>query len=1175
MSGEEARGEQQSGARAGAAQGYTSDLSRDAALHVYETVFLHAAFGIAIIDSVRQLVQFANPAFARMHGYSGAEITGKRLLALVAPEDAGMWEEANRIISGTGHHVFEWTHLRKDGTQFPCSVDMTAVRDPQGLPLYWFASFKDITDRRRAEAALRETEATLESFYDSSPMFMGVAELEEDDIVLVYENKTAAAFVGSTREELRGRLASEVGAPRGMIRLWIQHYRRSQTEGAPVRFEYEQPMAAGARWVSATVSFIGMADSGRPRFSYVAEDITDRKQAEHALRESEQRYRSLFENSLDAIFSIDVNGRFRTANPAGIALSGYSLDELRERTFADLCAPEHLEKTMQAFLADLRGEQREIETEMIRRDGARVKVFVSGVPVRAGEKIVGVFGIARDIGSHKAAEEAMRESDERLRLAAHVARFGTYDRDLVAGTRIWSPEAKALFGLPPDAVITDALIRERLHPDDYERVLRLQAASFDPRGSGEFSTEHRVVWPDGTTHWLQVRGRTFFGGEGAERRARRAVGVTQDITAQKAAGQTLREGEALLRAVCDGTEDAIFVKDRASRILMANPATLRIIGKPVGQVLGHSDRDFYDDPQIGEAIMENDRRIMESGRTEVVEETVDSPQGRRIYLSTKSPQRDAEGNVIGLIGIARDITERKRAEEILRDAHRLLEERVRERTAELSGEKTKLDAILESTTDLIAALDPDFRFIAFNEAYRHQIHQRYGSRITLGMRLQDALNGAPAQLAKSQELWGRAFEGEEFAVEYTVDAGEREAQRIYETHFNPIRSPQGKITGASLFARDITERERVLEALRESEARWRSLSASAPIGIFLCDADGRCTYTNTRWQHLAGLTLDESLGDRWVLALHPADRAGVLSEWLACAHEGREYAREFRFVWPDGTVRWVRGRATALHSPGGELLGFVGTNEDITGHKDAEEALHRRSEELAAANRNLEAFTYSVSHDLRAPLRGILGFSRALVQDYDDRLDDNGLDSLRRIDAAAQRMSALIDDLLQLSRLGRHTLRRHRVDLAAMAREIDSELRAAHPEREVRFTAPPQIWTSGDPGLLRSLLTNLIENAWKFTAHRPSAQIEFGCERNPSSGETCFFVRDNGAGFEMADAGLLFTPFRRLHATEKFPGEGIGLATVQRIVARHGGRIWAEAAPDQGATFFFELSESK
>ena len=1044
MSGEEARGEQQSGARAGAAQGYTSDLSRDAALHVYETVFLHAAFGIAIIDSVKQLVQFANPAFARMHGYSGAEITGKPLLALVAPEDAGLWEEANRIISGTGHHVFEWTHLRKDGTQFPCSVDMTAVRDPQGLPLYWFASFKDITDRRRAEAALRETEATLESFYDSSPMFMGVAELEEDDIVLVYENKTAAAFVGSTREELRGRLASEVGAPRGMIRLWIQHYRRSRTEGAPVRFEYEQPMAAGARWVSATVSFIGMADSGRPRFSYVAEDITDRKHAEHVLRESEQRYRSLFENSIDAIFSIDVNGRFLTANPAGLALSGYSLDELRERTFADLCALEHLEKAMQAFLADLRGEQREIETAFIRRDGARVQVFVSGVPVRVGDRIVGVFGIARD------------------------------------------------------------------------------------------------------------------------------------ITAQKHDGQAMETERTLLRTLIDLLPDHIYVKDPESRFLLANKTCAQIMGAASPQeLIGKSDTDYFPEKEAAE-FRADEVRVLAGGELVNKEERVTLPDGTPRFLSTtKVPLRDNDGKIIGLAGTGRDITDRNKAEEALRESRDALEQRVIERTAELSGEKAKLDAILESTNDLISALDLDFRFIAFNEAYRHQIHQRYGTRITLGMRLQDALNGAPAQLAKSQELWGRAFEGEEFAVEYTVDAGESEAQRIYETHFNPIRSPQGKITGASLIARDITDREQVLEVLRESEDRWRSLSASAPIGIFLCDAGGRCTYTNTRWQQSAGLTLGESLGDGWALALHPEDRDGVLAEWLASAQEGREYVREFRFVRPDGTVRWVRGRATALHSPEGVLLGFVGTNEDITGHKDAEEALRRRSEELAAANRELEAFTYSVSHDLRAPLRGILGFSRALVQDYDDRLDDNGRDSLRRIDAAAQRMSALIDDLLQLSRLNRRTLRRHRVDLAAMAREIDSELRAAHPEREVRFTAPPQIWTSGDPGLLRSLLTNLIENAWKFTAHRPSAQIEFGCERNPSSGEICFFVKDNGAGFEMADAGLLFTPFRRLHAAEKFPGEGIGLATVQRIVARHGGRIWAEAAPDRGAAFFFELPDSK
>jgi signal transduction histidine kinase len=238
-------------------------------------------------------------------------------------------------------------------------------------------------------------------------------------------------------------------------------------------------------------------------------------------------------------------------------------------------------------------------------------------------------------------------------------------------------------------------------------------------------------------------------------------------------------------------------------------------------------------------------------------------------------------------------------------------------------------------------------------------------------------------------------------------------------------------------------------------------------------------------------------------------------------------------------------------------------------HDELEQRVQERTSELATINQELESFSYSVSHDLRAPLRSIDGFSQALLEDYADKLDSTAQDHLQRVRRAAQHMAALIDDMLNLSRVTRSTMRSEQLDLSGVAKSIAAELQEAEPGRRVEFVIENDLMAAGDSQLLRAAMENLLRNAWKYTSGHPYARIEFG--KSDQNGKCSFFVRDDGAGFDPRYSHRLFGVFQRLHTAKEFPGTGVGLATVQRIIRRHGGEIWAEGAVEKGATFYFTL----
>lgn len=365
-----------------------------------------------------------------------------------------------------------------------------------------------------------------------------------------------------------------------------------------------------------------------------------------------------------------------------------------------------------------------------------------------------------------------------------------------------------------------------------------------------------------------------------------------------------------------------------------------------------------------------------------------------------------------------------------------------------------------------------------------------------------------------------------------------------------------------------------------AEARTKSWLELAPDGIMIVTAEGAVKFMNTQACRMFGYEPAELL-DRPVETLIPERYRGVhIEHRTGYVAEPRTRPMgaglDLYGLRKDGTEFPVEIALSPNRTDQG--LTVTAIIRDITSRKRAEEEISRlndnlvrRALELEDSNRELEAFSYSVSHDLRAPLRAIDGFSNALLKHYPDVLDERGKDYLQRVRAAAQRMAQLIDDILGLSRATRAEMHRQAVDLSAVARDTLEDFRKSQPEREVEISVERDLTVNADPHLLRIAMDNLLGNAWKFTRGREVARIEVGSiEQN---GERVYFIRDNGAGFNSAYADKLFSPFQRLHSDSEFPGTGIGLALVQRILRRHGGRIWAESAVDQGATFYFTLGD--
>jgi len=420
----------------------------------------------------------------------------------------------------------------------------------------------------------------------------------------------------------------------------------------------------------------------------------------------------------------------------------------------------------------------------------------------------------------------------------------------------------------------------------------------------------------------------------------------------------------------------------------------------------------------------------------------------------------------------------------------------------------------------------------------------------------------------------------------TVHIGKNGSRIEISATISPLPDASGKIIGTAQIARVIDEKNRLLRQLQESEERFRTMANSMSQMAWIAHADGHIFWYNDRWYEYTGMTPEQMKGWGWQCVHDPEELPRVLQAWKGAIAAGCPLEIEFPLRGADGLFRSFLTRVVPVIDVQGNISHWCGTNTNVQTLKETEEKILRENEmlerrvaertsqlqttnlKLEAANKELDSFCYSVSHDLHAPLRGIDGYVRMLKEDCVSRLDDEGNRMLDVVSNEARRMGRLINDLLAFSRIGRETLKRTTVDMTSLARTcFESAVAsvATIPKFELHLLPP----ATGDLALLRQVFTNLIGNAIKFSARHSQPAIEIG-GRNHDAG-SLFYIKDNGVGFDEKYIHKLFCVFQRLHSEEEFEGTGVGLAIVQRVIQRHGGSVWAEGKLGEGATFYFTL----
>jgi PAS domain S-box-containing protein len=692
-----------------------------------------------------------------------------------------------------------------------------------------------------------------------------------------------------------------------------------------------------------------------------------------------------------------------------------------------------------------------------------------------------------------------------------------------------------------------------IHQDD-RGMYRAQFLELQAGERESYVAERRYVVKDSRLLWIRasISAVRNTSGEITE-----VVGIIEDITLQREAEIALQETQRLLSMASRVSRQGAWQVDLHNNRLTWSEEVYAIHELPVSHALSVEEAINQVAPEYQNNIRELFENCIRLGASYDVEMQVITGKARRVWVKIMGEAvKDATGAIVSVQGAIQDIDKQKQSE-------------LRERTM-----ASRLATTLESISDAFFLIDHDWNFVFVNEQAVQTLGE--GRRDLVGKNLWKEY---PQILGTVAEENYRSAVAERQTKTFDWSSGL--LKRWLEFRLYPTDE------GLGVYFQDITERRQAAEELVLLQTAVSHLNDIVVIleATTIEEAMPKIVFVNDAFERQTGFTQSEVIG-KMTRTLHGSDTQQV--EWnriRTARTKGESVRAELIRYTKSGREYWVEFEAVPIFNRKGDLTHYVTIERDITERKhaeaeiiqlnaDLEDRVRRRTAQLEAANAELEAFSYSVSHDLRSPLNTINGFGQLLLKSKGSTLDEKGLHYLSRIRAGAHNMGELIDGLLSLAKLSRDPLKLEMLDLSAIARRVEQECREQEPERQVQVQVQDGLLVQGDALLLSVVVQNLLGNAWKYSAKQEVANIEVGSEVEPN-GQTVYFVKDNGAGFDMAYADKLFGVFQRLHSPSEFTGTGVGLANVKRVVERHGGRVWATGRVNGGASFYFTLSGGK
>jgi PAS domain S-box-containing protein len=1110
------------------------------------------------------------------------------------------------ILMDTHLGAFGTGSFGDEGVRVPTSAQLDYLRALASHMAVTLDRIHLLNERGRAEVELRESEQKFSVIYDKAPFAAVLSSLPEG--VFVNVNEAFEKVFGYTKQDVVGKTSLEVGInPDDDERARISA--ELQAKGSAHDLELKLVTKSGlARVFLVNIDLVGIGE--QKYILQTAQDITERKQTEAALRDSEARYRSIFESAAVSIWEEDfteVQSALEALKAQGVtdfrtyfakhpdfllsAISTVKVLDVNQQSLKMFGAgskdellgslnkiflPESLDVFVEELAVLAEGRRYfEAETTVQTLQGERREQLITIHFPEAGEQLDHTLVSLMDITERKRAEEKLRLNEERLRLTVNTALDAVIGMDSEGMITQWNSQAEAIFGWSYGEVI-GCNLADTLIPPDLRESHRRGLRHFLETGEGPVLNkriEVSALRRDGGTFPaelaitpLHTEGTYTFSAflrditdrkraeEEILKLNRELEGRVIERTQQlEHVNRELEHSRTEMQNILDSMSTLNAKVALDGRLLFVNKIATLAAGLSLDELMKTNFLEgpwWAFDPKVQERVKGAFAQAC-SGTPVSYDERI-FVFGQILTISfSLTPMLSEDGRVEYILAEGRDITQLKQAEEKFRN-------------------------LLENLPDAVVIVDEVGNIVLVNsqveKLFGYERSQLLGQPVEMLMperfraRHETHRKGyfvAPRvrPMGIELELYGRRPDGREFPIEISL---------------SPLQTGEGVLVSAAI--RDVTEREQNRAELIRERDLLKTLMDSIPDKIYFKDAESRFTRINQAEVSLLGVEDANAAIGKTDLDFQPIELAkGFVVEEQEIVQSGRPLIDRIEFnPTPDGKPRWLSATKVPIFDRDGRINGIVGISRDITERMLREQEIGRlnkdletRAAELENLNNELESFSFSVSHDLRAPLRTIDGFSHALLEDYGELLPEEGRNYLARVRVAAQRMGELIDDLLALSRVTRATAEQKRVDLSTVAEKILNELQHEQPDRRVTFSVAKGLIVRGDPQLLRIALENLLGNAWKFTSKIEHAQIEVGIQAEAE--EPTYFIRDNGAGFNMAYADKLFGPFQRLHRMNEYPGTGIGLATVQRIIHRHGGRIWAEGSIGKGATFFFTL----